>query len=70
MLEKKGSFHSQKVPQDSDQNQHVWSFIPPLELLEWLEEERWENEQGQSETNAALLTRKLEKLRRLENQGY
>ena len=59
-----------KSCQNSEQNQSVWSFIPDPELLEWLEEERWVSEQGQPESNTALLTRKLDKLRRLENQGY
>ena len=59
-----------KSSPDSEPNQPVWSFIPNPKLLEWLEEERWVSEQGQPETNAALLTRKLDKLRRLEHQGY
>ena len=47
-----------------------WSFRPTPELLEWLEEERWVLEDGKPETNAALLTRKLNKLMKLERQGY
>jgi O-methyltransferase involved in polyketide biosynthesis len=53
-----------------DQKRPTWSFRPPPEILEWLEEERWDDENGSPETNAALVIRKLEKLRKLENQGY
>lgn len=48
-----------------DEKNPVWSFRPPAEILEWLDEERWDDE-----TNADLLKRKLEKLRQLECQGY
>ena len=48
-----------------DADNPILSFRPTPEILEWLEEERWDNE-----TNAALLKRKLEKLRQLECQGY
>ncbi len=47
-----------------------WSFRPTPELLEWLEEERWDDKDSKPETNAALLTRKLNKLMKLERQGY
>ena len=47
-----------------------WSFRPTPELLEWLEEERWSDKDDKPETNAALLTRKLNKLMKLERQGY
>ena len=53
-----------------DQQYPVWSFRPTPELLQWLEEKRGDDEHGNPETNSALLIRKLEKLRRLENQGY
>lgn len=52
-----------------DRENPVWGFRPTPELREWLEEERWQDDGGKRETNAELLTRKLEKLRRLENQG-
>lgn len=47
----------------------TWSFRLTPELLEWLEEERWNDNDGKPENNAALVIRKLEKLRKLENQG-
>jgi hypothetical protein len=47
----------------------VWSFRPTPELLEWLEEERWDDEDSKLETNAKLVIRKLKKLKKLENQG-
>lgn len=51
-------------------NRPVISFRPPPEILEWLEEERWDDDEGRPETNAALVLRKLNKLKRLEDQGY
>jgi hypothetical protein len=48
----------------------VWSFRPERELIEWLEEERWDDNDGTPETNAQLLTRKLTKLMKLEQQGF
>ncbi|MEL4895937.1 hypothetical protein [Crocosphaera sp. Alani8] len=53
-----------------DEKNPVWAFRPTPELIEWLEEERWDNENGKPETNAQLLIRKLNKLRQLECQGY
>ncbi|MDJ0726226.1 MAG: hypothetical protein QNJ38_14020 [Prochloraceae cyanobacterium] len=53
-----------------DANNPVWSFRPSSELIEWLEEERWDDKDDKPETNAALLTRKLNKLMNLERQGY
>jgi hypothetical protein len=48
----------------------VWGFRPTPELREWLEEERWQDEEGKPETNAALVIRKLTKLMKMEQQGY
>ena len=48
----------------------TWSFRPTPELREWLEKERWDDKDGKPETNAALVTRKLEKLMEMEYQGY
>ena len=48
-----------------DADNPILSFRPTPKILEWLEEERFDNE-----TNADLLKRKLEKLRQLESQGY
>jgi len=48
----------------------IWSFRPTPENVEWLEQERWKDEQGKLETDAALLNRKLAKLRELEQQGF
>lgn len=53
-----------------DANNPVWSFRPSNELIEWLEEERWDDDDGKPENNAALVTRKLNKLMNLERQGY
>ncbi len=53
-----------------DANNPVWSFRPSPQLIEWLEEERWYDRDGKLENNAALLTRKLNKLMNLERQGY
>jgi hypothetical protein len=47
-----------------------WGFRPSTELREWLEEERWEDDNGNPETNSALVTRKLKKLMKLEQEGY
>lgn len=53
-----------------DEKNPIWSFRPTPEMLQWLEEERWNDTNGKPETNAALVMRKLEKMRKLENQGY
>jgi hypothetical protein len=47
----------------------ILSFRPTSEIIKWLEEERYCDD-GIPETNAALVNRKLEKLRQMENQGY
>ncbi|MGK7939915.1 MAG: hypothetical protein AB4062_07150 [Crocosphaera sp.] len=63
-----------KIIKDSkakyDKKNPIWSFRPTVELIDWLEEERWEKENDKPETNAQLLIRKLNKLRKLESQGY
>lgn len=46
------------------------SFRPKAKLLEWLDEERETDDDGELETDAALLNRKLEKLKNLEQQGF
>jgi hypothetical protein len=51
-------------------NNPTFSFRPTPELLQWLDEERWEDEDGKPETNSALIIRKLEKLMKLEREGY
>ena len=51
-----------------DADNPVWSIRFKDEdgnVLEWLNEERWDNE-----SNQELLMRKLRKLMNLENQGY
>jgi len=48
-----------------DTKHPVWSFRPTPELLEWLEEERWDDEDSKPETNAALVIRKLKKLKKV-----
>ncbi len=54
----------------SDEKSHTMSFSPTAELLEWLEEERGTDDNGESETDASLLNRKLKKLKNLEQQGF
>jgi O-methyltransferase involved in polyketide biosynthesis len=53
-----------------DQNNPTWSFRPSEEIKDWLEEERWDREDGKPESNAQLLARKLSKLMKLEREGY
>ncbi len=53
-----------------DAKNPAWSFRLTPEIAEWLEEERWDLDDGKPETNAALITRKLEKLMKMERQGY
>ena len=48
----------------------VWAFRPTSQLLAWLEKERGNADDGKPESNAALVTRKLEKLMEMEYQGY
>ena len=48
----------------------IWSFRPKPEIVEWLEEERWKENGGEPESDAALINRKLEKLMKLERQGF
>ena len=52
-----------------DRKNPIMSFRPTPELIQWLDEERW-NDDGKPETDAALIKRKLEKLMKMENQGY
>jgi O-methyltransferase involved in polyketide biosynthesis len=57
--------HSQIIRKSKaryDANHPVWSFRPSQEIREWLEEERWDNQDGDPESNAQLVTRKLKKL--------
>lgn len=53
-----------------NQKRPIMSFRPKTELLEWLQEERYQDDNGEPETDAALLNRKLEKLRQLEQKGF
>lgn len=46
-----------------DKKRPIWSFRPTSENLEWLEQERWEGDEGKSENDTALLNRKLTKIR-------
>lgn len=48
----------------------TWSFRLTSEMFEWFEEERQYDDDGKPESNSALVFRKLEKLRKLESQGY
>ncbi|MBW4637169.1 MAG: hypothetical protein KME05_02845 [Gloeocapsa sp. UFS-A4-WI-NPMV-4B04] len=60
----------QKAQQEYNKKRPIWSFRPTPENLEWLEEERWLDENCKPESDASLLNRKLEKLKKLESQGY
>ncbi len=46
------------------------SFHPQPEILQWLSEERNLDENGELESDDTLINRKLEKLRKLEQQGF
>lgn len=59
-----------QAQENYNQKHPIMSFRPKAELLEWLEEERWTDDNGELETDAALLNRKLEKLKKLEQQGF
>lgn len=60
----------QKAQEEYEKKRPTWSFRPTPENLDWLEEERWEDEDGKPESNAVLVNRKLEKLRKLEGKGF
>jgi len=60
----------QKAQTEYNKKRPVWSFRPTPENIEWLEEERWNGEDGKPESDATLLNRKLDKLRKLEQQGF
>ena len=60
----------QRAQVEYEKKRPTWSFRPTVETIEWLEEERWDDDEGKPESNASLLNRKLEKLRKLEQQGY
>lgn len=60
----------EKARAEYDKRRPVWSARLTPEIVKWLEEERWQDESGKPESDTALLNRKLEKLRRLEQQGF
>ncbi|HEY9780944.1 MAG TPA: hypothetical protein V6D09_12495 [Leptolyngbyaceae cyanobacterium] len=60
----------QKAQAEYNKKRPVWSVRLTPENVEWLEESRWEDENGKPESDAALLNRKLEKLRILESHGF
>ena len=60
----------QRSKAKSDRKNPIWSFRITPELLEWLNQERWNDGDGNPETNSALVIRKLNKLMKLENEGY
>ncbi len=59
----------QKAQAEYNKKRPVWAFRPTPENIEWLEEERWDDN-GKPESDATLLNRKLDKLRRLEQQEF
>ena len=60
----------QKAQEEYNKKRPVWAFRPTPENIEWLEEERWDDDNGKPESDAMLLNRKLDKLRKLEQQGF
>lgn len=60
----------QKAQAEYNKKKPVWSVRLTPENMEWLEDSRWEDDKGKPESDAALLNRKLEKLRKLEQQGF
>ena len=68
--QKKNQDTVRKSKANYDKKNPVWGFRPDEEMREWLEEERWDDENGQPETNAGVVIRKLKKLMKLERQGY
>ncbi len=60
----------QKAQADYNKKRPVWSFRPTPENIQWLEEERWDDDNGKPESDGMLLNRKLDKLRKLEQQGF
>ncbi len=60
----------QKAQAEYNKKRPVWSFRPTPENIQWLEEERWDDDNGKPESDAMLLNRKLDKLRKLEQQGF
>lgn len=69
--EKWDATHSEIIKESKakyDSNNPIWAIrfkTEHQEILDWLNEERWDNE-----TNQDLLVRKLRKLMKMENQGY
>ncbi|MCL6753328.1 hypothetical protein KBT16_21095 [Nostoc sp. CCCryo 231-06] len=59
-----------QAQENYNQKRPIMSFRPKTELLEWLEGERYQDENAEPESDASLLNRKLEKLRLLEIQGF
>lgn len=55
-----------KAQKEYNQKRPIWSFRPTPENIQWLEKERWEDDNGKPESDATLLNRKLDKLRLLE----
>ena len=60
----------QEAQVEYNKKRPTWSFRPTLENIEWLEEERWDDDNGKPESDAMLLNRKLVKSRKLEQQGF
>lgn len=70
LLEEWGDDVVVKPQNKVEDNSPTISFCPKAELLEWLDQERWTDNNGEPESDAALLNRKLDKLRQLEQQGF
>ena len=51
-----------------DKKNPVWAFRPYEELRKWLLSAKTNDENGKLETNAAVTIRKLEKLKKLEEE--
>ncbi len=67
---KEPSGHGPFASPNSGPNLQFLSFHPQPEILQWLEQERNEDENGEFESDDTLINRKLEKLRKLEQQGF
>ncbi len=69
LLEQWGDDITSALP-NKGSNLQFLSFHPKPEILQWLSSERDLDENGELESDDTLINRKLEKLRKLEQQGF
>ena len=67
---KEPSGHGAIASPNNGPNLQFLSFHPQPEILQWLEQERNLDENGELESDDTLINRKLEKLRKLEQHGF